>query len=208
MAVLPRRHGRRRERPRQASNLQPSGQEPGALPVELRSRACRVWPAGVEPATPRVSDGRSTALSYGHVRRTGRPPSISPRGEIDAMAADRRSSVARVQSTALFSMPLAHPSTLDRRPPAAQARRVAVLRGGALEPDPQSVLENCTGNTHSYLRTYFPANAQSLTLSSGASIRSRVSSSWASPSFSFDIVRLRNNEGDPSGRPRKAALRH
>ena len=75
------------------------------------------------------------------------------------MAADRRSSVARVETTALFSMPLAHPSTLDRRPPAAQARRVAVLRGGALEPDPQSVLENCMENTSLYFLTYFHANA-------------------------------------------------
>jgi len=75
------------------------------------------------------------------------------------VARGRPSSVASVRSTALFSMPLAHPSTLDRRPRAAQARRVAVLRGGALEPDPQSVLENCTENTRSYLRTYFRANA-------------------------------------------------
>jgi hypothetical protein len=26
-----------------------------------------VWPAGIEPATPRVSGGRSTGLSYGHI---------------------------------------------------------------------------------------------------------------------------------------------
>jgi hypothetical protein len=35
-------------------------------PVELRSR--RMWPAGLEPAARRVSDDRSTCLSYGHVR--------------------------------------------------------------------------------------------------------------------------------------------
>src|SRR6185436_12096042 len=86
-------------------------------------------------------------LSYGHGRRGHRPPSISPPGEIDAAACGRPSSVASVRPTALFSMPLAHPSTLDRRPPAARARLVAVLRGGALEPDPQSVPENCTANT-------------------------------------------------------------
>ena len=34
--------------------------------VELRSRV--MWPAGVEPAARRVSGGRSTGLSYGHVR--------------------------------------------------------------------------------------------------------------------------------------------
>ena len=26
-----------------------------------------MWPAGIEPATPRVSDGRSTGLSYDHL---------------------------------------------------------------------------------------------------------------------------------------------
>ena len=98
-------------------------------------------------------------LSYGHGRRALRPPSISPPGEIDAVACGRPSSVASVRSTALFSMPLAHPSTLDRRPPAALARLVAVLRGGALEPDPQSVLENSMTNTTAYLHAYFHANA-------------------------------------------------
>lgn len=34
-------------------------------PIELRDR---MWPAGVEPAARRVSGGRSTGLSYGHVR--------------------------------------------------------------------------------------------------------------------------------------------
>ena len=98
-------------------------------------------------------------LGYGHERRAHRPPSISLRGEIDAVAYGRPSSVASVRSTALFSMPLAHPSTLDRRPPAARARLVAVLRGGALEPDSQSVLENCTRNKSAYHRACFRANA-------------------------------------------------
>ena len=136
-----------------------AGGSPSSRAGRVGSRPKAMWPAGIEPAAPRVSGGRSTGLSYGHGRRAHRPPSISPAGEIDAVARGRPSSVASVRSTALFSMPLAHPSTLDRRPPAAQARRVAVLRGGALEPDPQSVLENCTGNTSSYLRAYFRANA-------------------------------------------------
>jgi hypothetical protein len=37
----------------------------------------------------------------------------------------------------MFSMPLAYPSTLDRRPPVALSATVVVLRGGALEPDAQ-----------------------------------------------------------------------
>ena len=186
----------REEGPRQASNLQPSGQESGALPVELRSRDGRrgsrtpkparaarfrdgvprrwqsfQWAGRVGVASHEDVAGRNRTcgaprfrralyrLSYGHGHRAHRPPSISPRGKIDAVAYGRPSSVASVRSTALFSMPLAHPSTLDRRPPAAQARLVAVLRGGSLEPDPQSVLENCTTNTKPYLRVYFRANA-------------------------------------------------
>ena len=39
----------------------------------------------------------------------------------------------------LFSMPLAYSSTLDRRPPVAHSATVAVLRGGALEPEPRHV---------------------------------------------------------------------
>ena len=37
----------------------------------------------------------------------------------------------------MFSMPLAYPSTLDRRSPFAHSAAVVVLRGGALEPDAQ-----------------------------------------------------------------------
>ena len=37
----------------------------------------------------------------------------------------------------MFSMPLAYPSTLDRRPSVALSATVVVLRGGALEPDAQ-----------------------------------------------------------------------
>jgi hypothetical protein len=38
--------------------------------VELRSQ---MWPAGIEPAAPRASSGRSTELSYGHMSRRGWP---------------------------------------------------------------------------------------------------------------------------------------
>ena len=75
------------------------------------------------------------------------------------MAADRRSYVARVETTALFSMPLAHPSTLDRRLPADRARMVAVLRGGALEPDPRTVLKYRRANHRANLHRDIRANA-------------------------------------------------
>jgi len=35
----------------------------------------------------------------------------------------------------MLSKPLAYPSTLDRRPPGALSAAIAVLRGGALEPE-------------------------------------------------------------------------
>jgi hypothetical protein len=43
----------------------------------------------------------------------------------------------------MFSMPLAYPSTLDRRP----LQVVAVLRGGVLEPEPQSLLWKSAGKS-------------------------------------------------------------
>jgi hypothetical protein len=199
---VPRRWQSFRRWLRQESNLQPADQESAALPVELRSR--EAWPAGLEPATPRVSGGRSTPLSYGHtngrcgwartsglsfVRRafsaservTGRPqpsrdlprlgvtnprplrpgqragvelrdkdsnldlhvqgvgscrlddpgpmrpsalrPALA-RQELDAAADTRRHvSLVRLMPRTMFSMPLAYPSTLDRRAAAARARR-------------------------------------------------------------------------------------
>ena len=77
----------------------------------------------------------------------------------------------------MLSMPLAYPSTLDHRLSAAQ-REVAVLRGGALEPDPCSP----TGNSQAKADANSPMDfqhtaAENLSLSGGASIRSRTVSS-------------------------------
>jgi hypothetical protein len=47
------------------------------------------------------------------------------------------SHVTHGRGRAMLSKPLAYPSTLDRRPPAARVTAVAVLRGGALEPGPR-----------------------------------------------------------------------
>jgi hypothetical protein len=41
----------------------------------------------------------------------------------------------------MFSMPLAYPSTLDQRPPVVHHPEEAVLRGGALEPEPRAQSE-------------------------------------------------------------------
>lgn len=68
--------------------------------IPFPHRASFMWPAGFEPATPRASSGRSTGLSYSHVELLSR-----------------------------FSVPLSHPSALDRRPTwrgvGARCRRVS-----------------------------------------------------------------------------------
>ena len=103
---------------RQGSNLRRPAFQAGALPAELRPRV-----VGGSPSIHHLEAGRS-------MQRRETPPSVCRAAE----------------TSALFSEPLAHPSTLDRRPPAARARVVAVLRGGALEPDPRAVPKNCSAN--------------------------------------------------------------
>ena len=103
---------------RQESNLRRPAFQTGALPAELRPRV-----VGGSPSIHLLEAGRS-------MQRRETPPSIC----------------RAVETSALFSKPLTHPSTLDRRPPAALARVVAVLRGGALEPDPRAVPKNCSAN--------------------------------------------------------------
>jgi hypothetical protein len=49
----------------------------------------------------------------------------------------------------MLSKPLAYPSTLDHRPPDAQSGMVAVLRGGALEPEPRARSGKSAGKSRS-----------------------------------------------------------
>jgi len=53
----------------------------------------------------------------------------------------------------MFSMPLAYPSTLDRR----LSLLSVVLRGGALEPDPCSPAGNAHAKAGAYSANAFPA---------------------------------------------------
>ena len=252
-----------------------------------------MWPAGVEPATPRVSGGRSTGLSYDHVRlapksRLGReaadfrdlrdsgsasdpescdgrnrrgwartsgllfvrealsPLSYSPvrcggasaaSGRLQGSCAmsdplggsdilrrklrDKESNLdLHVQSVVscrlddpgtraspsiprsgrstqqanagpsgrgrvlclvhrkrtMFSVPLANPSTLDRRATAARPA-LDVLRGGALEPEPRRSTSKRAGKSRCQCERVFSRDAEGLSLSGGASIRSSASSS-------------------------------
>ncbi len=99
-----------------------------------------MWPAGVEPATPRVSSERSTRLSYGHVKNgrsrgsNRRPPPhqrralatelsavevvclSSPVGELDAHAAARRSAVITSWNDSQIANELVHATRLPFDP--------------------------------------------------------------------------------------------
>jgi len=81
---------------------------------------------------------------------------------------------------------------------------VAVLRGGVLEPEPQTLLVEKRRLKQTLIASvYFRrANAEGLSLSGGASIRSRASSSWASPLVPTLTDRLRTQKR----RPRWVAL--
>src|ERR687888_2801485 len=65
----------------------------------------------------------------------------------------------------MFSMPLAYPSTLDRRLSAARAEVVAVLRGGALEPESLSFEINCMAKSPRNLQRWLQRRAQKAFLS-------------------------------------------
>jgi hypothetical protein len=83
--------------------------------------------------------------------------------------------LARLESRAMFSKPLAYPSTLDRRP---RCFCGPVLRGGALEPEPRAGRRNVQAKADAYrLAQLQRAYAEGLSLSGGASIRSSPSSS-------------------------------
>jgi hypothetical protein len=120
---------------RLGSNQQPLVSETSALPLSYspafrsgtRDRTSistfRAWrPAGwTTPGTasPSISlHGRSTQQA-------------APGGRSDRPCLDGR-------SRAMFSMPLAYPSTLDRRSSSTHVlAAIVVLRGGALEPEPR-----------------------------------------------------------------------
>ena len=106
---------------------------PGRCPLPLATPDARYGPrsasaTAVVPSLPWTVRRRPNSKSHAS-------PSI-PRREIDA-AGTVTSSVSLGFSRTMFSKPLAHPSSLDRRP---VAQVVGVLRGGALEPEPRAPL--------------------------------------------------------------------
>src|SRR5919201_2695919 len=116
-------------------------------------------PPGRRRASPSISHpfGRSTQQA---------------RADCRAMVA---SSVSPGRSRTMFSKPLAYPSTLDRRPRLRTSAAVAVLRGGALEPEPHRLLGKAQAKADAYFQRVLHArSAEGLSLSGGASIQSRA----------------------------------
>ena len=129
MAVLPR--------------VAPAGVEPAPSRVRTGSSAelsygAAMWPAGIEPAAPRVSDGRSTgelqprvwarldsnqrqlvcrtsALAAELLAREIRDKGSNLDLHVQGVASCRLDDPG-MHFSVRFSMPLAYPSTLDRRP--------------------------------------------------------------------------------------------
>ena len=111
-----------------------------------------MWPAGIEPAAPRVSGGRSTGLSYGHMLNCARCH-------------------AGLEAPTLFFMPLAYPSTLDRTTAgcACERSRPTWRSFGARASSRCDKI--AAQNTGECRCAQFSANAEGLSLSGGASIR-------------------------------------
>jgi hypothetical protein len=141
-------------------------------------------------------------------RRSGATPSspIRARRNGDRGSADLESSVTSRAKRTLFSVPLANPSTLDHR------RRVRVL------PSAASYVEGLWSPSLDVLPDNSHAKADTALQRDYAGVRARVFLSQAGPRFdlallqaghhplSLVVYRLRNDEGDPSGRPRVEQL--
>ena len=138
-----------------------------------------------------------------------RPPSTSA-CEVDAAAGHAggetvtssvTSALSHPQMGTLLFMPLAYPSSLDRR---TQLRGCGsdVRRGGALEPGARAISVNAQAKaaTYSAANSAAPKAQKGLSLVGGASSRSVRISSWASL---LSCVRfgVGYKKGDPFGSP-------
>ena len=153
---------------------------------------------GVEPRSPRSERGvlpvrrsrnvRAPAVSApaGHARGRSRASPSIPRADgrstQQASATCRAmvaSSVSSARSRTMFSMPLAYPSTLDHRPPVAHIHsdRRPTWRGFGARAS-RAVVGKAQAKANAYCQRVFPARStEGLSLSGGASIRSRACSS-------------------------------
>jgi hypothetical protein len=105
---------------------------------------------------------------------------------------------------AMFSKPLAHPSTLDR-PPTGCAPVTTSYVEGLWSPSLVLDSEKWQAKAHGHFHAPFNAlSRRSLSLSGGASIRSYVFFKLGITSRSYRFGPPSNDEGDPLGRPRLA----
>src|SRR5262249_39432180 len=106
-------------------------------------------------------------------------------------------------SHALFSEPLAYPSTLDRLPSFRSPSYVE----GLWSPSLGALCEKGQAKaTHNLLRSFRAPSAECLSLSGGASIRIYVLFKLSITSGSDLDLRLQNDEGDPVGSPSTGSL--
>jgi hypothetical protein len=109
--------------------------ERGVLPVR-RSRTGEDGQAGPSVHLPNPGDRRSRRA------RPDRGPRVA---SYDSLAGSR----------AMFSKPLAYPSTLDRPTDGCASDAVDVLRGGVLEPEPCVRFENAQAKAYAYCKRLF-----------------------------------------------------
>ena len=196
MAVLPDGPGRPRSCTAPGKSRALCQFELRSLQMPGRNRTCgpRVQ-AGALPAELRPHDGR-------RIRDKGSNPDLHVQSVASCRLddpgtalplrpspgeGDRRSRhsdlvyVSRGWRRAMFSMPLAYPSTLDRRPPAAHTRADVVLRGGALEPGASTLLGKSQAKAHAYSSALFP----------GAMLRAFLSQ--AGPRFELDLLQAEHH---------------
>jgi hypothetical protein len=89
-----------------------------------------------------------------------------------------------VEPRTMFSKPLAYPSTLDRAISGCACRLIAVLRGGALEPEPRTLSGKKRRLTHTLIyQRYFKRQAP------------RVFLSQAGPRFDLELVQAEHHLG-------------
>jgi hypothetical protein len=147
--------------------------------------------------TRTFSRGTRRVASHARAARCSQCPALRP------VARCERSTQWRDRFQALFSMPLAYPSTLDRRRPGVDV----VLRGGALEPEPRVASRNSQAKANANSQREFQADAQRVFLSqAGPRFSPSSSSSWASPFGSTFDFASETTKATLLGRPREKLL--
>ena len=166
------------------SNQRPLVCKTSALPAELLAQELRDKDSNLDLHVQSVVSCPLDDPGSAERRRSA-SPSISRSGDRRSSGCSRRvaSSVSPgAACRTMFSMPLAYPSTLDRPAAVAQPACRTSYVEELWSPSLARSRENAQAKAHAYSQRYFQRDdAEGLSLSGGASIRSRFCSSWASP---------------------------